>query len=188
MGVSRQHWSGLPCLLQIVLPQGSDLRLSCLLGWLCLFSDQGVHLCSSDCTITSSNWHFFGQDPCAFKSPLFYTVVSDSFVTPWTVAPPFCSVHGTSQARILELVAISFPRGSSWPRDWTHVSLAGLFFTTQPSKKPIVLISSSKSVFVKRNEWMNVSSYLKSPNRNFPNFLFMLHYCHCLISWIHENT
>ena len=28
-------------------------------------------------------------------------------------------------ARILELVAISFSRGSSWPRDWTHVFCIG---------------------------------------------------------------
>ena len=33
-----------------------------------------------------------------------------------------CQVHGISQARILEQVAISFSRGSSWPRDWTCVS------------------------------------------------------------------
>ena len=32
------------------------------------------------------------------------------------------SVHGILQARILEWVAIAFSRGSSWPRDWTHVS------------------------------------------------------------------
>ena len=40
------------------------------------------------------------------------------------------SVHGISQARILEWVAISFSRGSSWFRDQTHVScIAGRFFT-----------------------------------------------------------
>ena len=32
------------------------------------------------------------------------------------------SVHGISQARILEWVAISFSRGSSWPRDRTAIS------------------------------------------------------------------
>ena len=32
---------------------------------------------------------------------------------------PGSSVHGILQARILEWVAISFSRGSSWPRDWT---------------------------------------------------------------------
>ena len=35
---------------------------------------------------------------------------------------PGSSVHGLSQARILEEVAISFSRGSSLPRDLTQVS------------------------------------------------------------------
>ena len=37
------------------------------------------------------------------------------------VSPLSFSVHGISQARILEGVAISFCRGSSQPRDWTRV-------------------------------------------------------------------
>ena len=46
--------------------------------------------------------------------------------------PPGSSVHGISQARILEWVAISFPR------DRTCVScLAGRFFTTEPPGKPV---------------------------------------------------
>ena len=32
------------------------------------------------------------------------------------------SVHRILQARILEWVAVPSSRGSSWPRDWTHVS------------------------------------------------------------------
>ena len=36
---------------------------------------------------------------------------------------PGSSVHGILQARILERVAIPFSRGSSQPRDWTHVLL-----------------------------------------------------------------
>ena len=48
---------------------------------------------------------------------------------PMDYSPPGFSVHGISQARILEQVAISFSRGSSWPRDWTRVSCnAGRFF------------------------------------------------------------
>ena len=35
---------------------------------------------------------------------------------------PGSSVHGIFQARVLEWVAISFSRRSSWPRDWTWVS------------------------------------------------------------------
>ena len=40
-------------------------------------------------------------------------------------SPPSSSVHGISQARILEWVAISFSGGSSWPRDQIHVSCIG---------------------------------------------------------------
>ena len=39
-------------------------------------------------------------------------------------SPPGSSVHKISQARILERVAISFFRGSSWPSDWIRVSYA----------------------------------------------------------------
>ena len=50
------------------------------------------------------------------------------------------SVHGISQARILEWVVVSFFRGYSWPKDWNHIScLAGRFFTTEPPGKPSVL-------------------------------------------------
>ena len=42
---------------------------------------------------------------------------------------PGSSVHGIFQARVLEWVAISFSRGSSWPRDRTWVScIAGRRF------------------------------------------------------------
>ena len=37
-------------------------------------------------------------------------------------SPPGSTVPGILQARTLEWVAIPFFRGSSWPRDWTHVS------------------------------------------------------------------
>ena len=47
---------------------------------------------------------------------------------------PGSSVHGISQARILEWVSIAFSRGSSQPRDQTHVSCVsyneGGVFTT----------------------------------------------------------
>ena len=52
-------------------------------------------------------------------------------------SPLGSSVHGISHARIFEWVAISFSKGSSWLRDWTHVScLAGRFFMTEPPGKP----------------------------------------------------
>ena len=49
---------------------------------------------------------------------------------PMDCSLPGSSVHGIFQARVLEWVAISFSRGSSWPRDWTWVScIAGRRFT-----------------------------------------------------------
>ena len=44
------------------------------------------------------------------------------FATPWASSLPGFSLHGILQARVLEWVAISFSRGSSRPRDRTHVS------------------------------------------------------------------
>ena len=41
---------------------------------------------------------------------------------PMDCSLPGFSVHGISQARILEWVAISFSRASSWPRDQTRFS------------------------------------------------------------------
>ena len=41
---------------------------------------------------------------------------------PMDCSLPLSSIHGIFQARILEWVAISFSRGSSWPRDLTWVS------------------------------------------------------------------
>ena len=50
--------------------------------------------------------------------------------------PPGSSVHEISQTRMLEWVAISFSRGSSRPRDRTHISciscIAAEFFSAVP--------------------------------------------------------
>ena len=42
--------------------------------------------------------------------------------SPGDCSPPYSSVPGILQARILEWVAMPSSRVSSWPRDWTHVS------------------------------------------------------------------
>ena len=58
----------------------------------------------------------------------------DSFAIPCL---PGSSVHGISQVRTLEQVAISFSKGSSQPRDQTQVSsIAGGLFTSEPAGKP----------------------------------------------------
>ena len=49
---------------------------------------------------------------------------------------PGSSLYGILQARILEWVAISFSRRSSWPKGSTHIScFAEGFFTTEPPRK-----------------------------------------------------
>ena len=69
------------------------------------------------------------------------SLVTQSCLTlcdPMDGSPPGSSVHGISMdSRMLEWVATSFSRGSSWPRDWIWVSCsAGEFFTTGPPGKP----------------------------------------------------
>ena len=58
--------------------------------------------------------------------PCFVVISSLSHVQlfwdPVDCSPPGSSVHGISQAWILEWSAISFSRGSSWPRNGTLVS------------------------------------------------------------------
>ena len=58
------------------------------------------------------------------------------------------SVHGIFQARVLEWVAISFSRGSSWPRDRTQVScIAGRHFTLWATREVV-----SKRVGLKQHD------------------------------------
>ena len=47
------------------------------------------------------------------------------FCHPMDYSPLDSSMHGILQTRILEWVAISFSRGSSWPRDRVGVALTG---------------------------------------------------------------
>ena len=61
--------------------------------------------------------------------------MSDS-CDPVDLSLPGSSVHGISQARILEWVAILSLKGSSQPRDWTQVScIAGGFFTSWATRE-----------------------------------------------------
>ena len=63
---------------------------------------------------------------------------------PMECSPPCSSVHGISQARILELVAIFSSRGSFQPRDEPMSPvLADGFFTTEPPGSPKITLFSS---------------------------------------------
>ena len=49
---------------------------------------------------------------------------------------PGSSIHENFQARVLKWVAISFSRGSSWPRYWTQVSpIVGRHFTVWATRE-----------------------------------------------------
>ena len=68
---------------------------------------------------------------------------------PVDCSPPGSSIHGIFQARVLEWVAISFSRGSSWPRDRTWVSrIAGRHFycLSHHTLNPTSLDSSSSDL------------------------------------------
>lgn len=56
---------------------------------------------------------------CVICCCLCHAVVSDSFCNRMDCSPPGSSVHGISI--ILEWVAISTSRGSSWPRGWVGI-------------------------------------------------------------------
>ena len=73
--------------------------------------------------------------------------MSNSFATPWAIARQAPVSMGFPRQGILEWVAISSSRGSSWRRDWTVcLALAGRFFPTEPSWKPKGHLSSGYQV------------------------------------------
>ena len=61
---------------------------------------------------------------------------------PMDCSPPGSSVHGTLQARILEWVATSLSRGSSWVRNQTYISHGHL----QACSLPLVPLGKPKNM------------------------------------------
>ena len=90
-----------------------------------------THAATHTCNHTHTHTHVCKHAPdmvtkefCLMQSPLLLYIcclVAKScptlFVTPLDCSPPGSPVHGISQARILEWVAVFFSRGSSHPRD-----------------------------------------------------------------------
>ena len=73
---------------------------------------------------------------------LKWSEVAQSCLTPrdpMDCSLPGFSIHGIFQARVLDWGAISFSRGSSWPRDRTQVScIAGRRFTLWATREDLV--------------------------------------------------
>ena len=87
---------------------------------------------------------------------------------------PSSSVHGIFQARILLWVAISFSRGSSWPRDQTQVScIAGRFFTvwaTLPFNSPAWLVEERDGWVLESNSGRSTTIARSTPLLNRSTF------------------
>ena len=91
---------------------------------------------------------------------IYYPIGAESCSTlcdPMDCRPPGSSVHGISQARILEWVAISVSRASSWSRDQTHVSCVSCtsfvgrwFFTTSATWEAFIEILKSTSLYCRK--------------------------------------
>ena len=118
-------------------------------------------------------------------------VLTHSAVTlcdPMDCSLPGSSVHGIFQARILEWVAISYSRGSSWSRDQTCVSYVscigrwvlypwGTWEAPISYMKYVEMISGigiQFNLFFKR--FFDVYHFLKS-------LLNFLPYCFCFMFW-----
>ena len=120
--------------------------ISCRIDWLELLAVQG--------TLKSLLQHHSSKASILQHSAFFIVQLSHPYMTTgktialtevkWSEVAQSCptlydpmdctllcsSVQGIFQARVLEWVAISSSRGSSWPRDWTQVShTAGRRFT-----------------------------------------------------------
>ena len=81
---------------------------------------------------------------------------------PMDCSPPGSSIHGIFQARVLEWGAISFSRGSSWPRDRTLVSrIVGSRFYHWGKPSDWIVIHHSKKLHL-----ANVSTFT-FPKLNF---------------------
>ena len=89
----------------------------------------------------------YGHEPDNWSEIIWKTVpLITDFNYPIDCSLLGSAVHAISQARTLEWVAVSSSRDSSQHRDWTQVSciscIAGGFFTTEPSRKPLCWILS----------------------------------------------
>ena len=76
------------------------------------------------------------------------------FCDPKDCSLPGFSVHGISQERILEFVAMSSSRGSSWTRDRTHMSCIGrwILYLGTIREAPYLDLSYAKKYYLRRTE------------------------------------
>ena len=82
------------------------------------------------------------------RKKMIVTQLCPTLCNPMDYSLPGFHVHEIFQAGILQWVAISFSRGSTWPRDQTHIScgswIEGKFFTTEPPGKLLCWVHHTK--------------------------------------------
>ena len=81
-----------------------------------------THLCWGKGRMISQRWYWVNQQKncCCLVTNSCLT-----FLRPYRLYLPESSAHGIYLARMLEWVTISFSKGSSQHRDWTHISCIG---------------------------------------------------------------
>ena len=105
-----------------------------------------LQCCANLCCMAKTQLYTYMHSVLIFFSIMVYNrkenEVTQSCLTlcdPMDCSLPGSSVHGIFQARVLEWVAISFSRRSSWPRDWTRVShIVGTHFTIWATREVLI--------------------------------------------------
>ena len=79
---------------------------------------------------------------------------------------PGSSIYGILQARVLEWVAMPFSRGSSQPRDQTHVSCIGRWIlyhrATREAPLPLLIFNTAARVLLLKHPLDHVPPLLKT--------------------------
>ena len=100
---------------------GSRSYMTCLLRSSSLASQRSPGIASTICLLDGMQIKIMCVCSCIRERAYLCPTLCD----PMDCSPPSSSVHGISQARILEWVAMSSSRESSRPRDRTRISCIG---------------------------------------------------------------
>jgi len=129
-------------------PASESFPVSQLFAW--GGQSTGVSALASFLAKKSQGWSPNSNNNSVSINLVFVWYVCACLVTQSTLCDPMdCRLPGSSgifQTRVLEWVAMPSSRGSSWPRDQTHIScMAGGFFTSEPPRKPrVYYVSNTK--------------------------------------------
>ena len=166
-------WDEISCDIFVVVVQSLN-RV-----WLFVIPWTSAHQAPLSSTLSQSLIRFMSIESVMLSNHLILCYFLESEVTQscLTLCDPMdCSLPGSFvyrifQARVLEWVAISFSRRSSWPRDWTQVSrTVGRCFTVWATREVAPTKSSNEASNAQRRMNVSIKNYRKCIN--FPGWLF----------------